>query len=176
MWLTSESRSARMLRTHALRVLLCAALVFALAGSPHAITRGPLPQFALSQADGAAVHSDQLVRPGTWVIVYVTPECAACRALLNAIDKSETRRQPSSIVVVVAAARAADLQIEASRYADHDDVVWLADMANAMPQQLATSGAPTIIGLRGRTIEWSVAGVLTNDTELMSIIGAWLDR
>jgi hypothetical protein len=152
---------------------LTAALIVAAGRVGMAVERKPLPAFTLTAADGAAVTSDRLVQSATWALIYVTPQCAPCQAVLRSLDRPGTSA-PHRRLVIVVAADAEGLRAEAGRYANLSDATWLADPSHAMLQLFEQPGAPVIFGVRARMIEWSLAGVLMDATDAESIVVAWL--
>jgi hypothetical protein len=50
----------------------------------------------------------------------------------------------------------------------------LADPSNAIPRPIGQAGAPNIIGMRAATIEWSLAGVLTDPADVKSVLVNWI--
>jgi len=141
-----------------------------------AVERMPLPAFTLTAGDGTAVTSDRLVRPGSWALIDVAPDCAPCQAVLRSIDRAEPQVPARRLVIVVAGVNAEGVLAEAARYPNLADATWLADPSNAMLQQIGQPGAPTIFGMRARMIEWSLAGVLMDATDTTSILASWLSR
>jgi hypothetical protein len=155
---------------------LAAALIVAAAGVAIAVERMPLPAFTLTRGDGTMVASDRLVQQGGWALIYVAPQCVPCQAVLRSIDRAEQPALGRRLVIVVAGVSLADLLQEAARYPDLSDATWLADPSNAIPQSIGQGGAPTIVGMRDKMIEWSVAGVLTDAADVKSILVNWLAR
>jgi thiol-disulfide isomerase/thioredoxin len=156
------------------KALVIAALIVAAGRIGVAVERMPLPAFTLTAGDGAVVTSDRLVQPGSWALIYVAPDCAPCRAVLRSIDRAQRDVPVKRLVIVVAGANADGVLAEAARYPNLSDATWLADPSNAVLQQLGQPGAPTIFGMRARTIEWSLAGVLMDATDARSILVNWL--
>jgi hypothetical protein len=156
------------------KAALIAALVVAAGRTGVAVERMPLPAFTLTAGDGTAVTSDRLVQPGSWALIYVAPDCAACQAVLRSIDRAERQAPTRRLVIVVAGVNADNVLAEAARYPNLSDVTWLADPSNAVLQQIGQPGAPIIFGMRARMIEWSLAGVLMDATDARSILVSWL--
>jgi hypothetical protein len=158
------------------RVALTAAMIAAAGRVGVAVERMALPAFTLSAGDGTAITSDRLVQPGNWALVYVAPQCAPCQAVLRSLDRTDDRAPARRVVIVVAGLTAEDLPAEAARYPNLSNATWLADPSNAVLQQIGQAGAPIIFGMRARTIEWSLAGVLMDATDARSILGSWLSQ
>jgi len=157
------------------RSVLVASVIVAAGSVGIAVERMALPVFTLTARDGAAVTSDRLVQPGTWALIYVGPHCVPCEAVLRSIDQAGLPTLKRRIVVVAASGPEAVLE-EAARYPGLADAVWLADVSNAIPRQIRHTGVPAIFGMRNNMIEWSVAGVLMDATDVKSILANWLER
>ena len=155
------------------RAALVACLIVACARVGIAVERMALPAFTLMRGDATSVASQSLVQTGGWVIVYVAPQCKPCQAILRSIDETGNPSLVRRVVVVVAGATAESLRGESARYPNLAGATWLGDAANAIPQAIAGAAAPTILGLRGQMIEWSLAGVLMDATDLKSVLAKW---
>jgi hypothetical protein len=140
-----------------------------------AVERMALPAFTLTAGDGATVESGALVHPGGWALIYVTPHCVPCQAILRSIDRAAHPQLPRRLVIVVAGASPAQVLEEAVRYPDLSDATWLGDPSGAIPQPIG-GAVPTILGMRDRMIEWSLAGVLTDPSDVKSILVHWTSR
>jgi hypothetical protein len=158
------------------RAALAAILIVAVARAGIAAERMPLPAFALTRGDGTAVASDRLVQTGGWAVIYVTPQCVACQAVLRSFDRAAQPTLARRLVIVVAGAGAEGVLEEAARYPDLSDATWLGDPSNAIPRPIGDAGVPNILGIQGTMIEWSLAGVLTDPADVKSILVNWLAR
>ena len=177
MWSISRfRRRGHAFALHRCRAALAAVFILAAGSAAIAVERMVLPVFALTAGDGAAVASDRLVRPGTWAFLYVSPQCLPCESVLRSIDPAQHPAFQRRLVVVVAGAGPAAVRDEAARYPGLADAVWLGDASNAIPRQIGHTGAPAIFGMRNDMIEWSVAGVLTDATDVQSILANWLEK
>ena len=177
MWsISSFSRSGHLNAVLRWRAVVAASLIVAAGSVGLAVERMPLPLFTLTGGDGAPITSDRLVQPGTWVLIYVGQQCPPCEAVLRSIERTEHPTLKRRLVVVVAASGPEAALEEAARYPGLAGVTWLADASNAIPRQLGQTGAPAMFGMRDTTIEWSVAGVLTDATEVKIILGNWIEK
>jgi hypothetical protein len=79
-------------------------------------------------------------------------------------------------VVVVAAGTAEDLQAIADRHPGIPRTAWYADTDGTMFTRLRLSGVPVATGLRDRTMEWSLSGVLADSHAVVSVLGSWIAR
>lgn len=158
------------------RALLCCAVLLATGAVGTAVERTNLPAFTLVRSDATTLASERLVQSGSWALLYVAPECLPCRAILRSLDRVEPQAPGSKLVIVLAGVSAEDLRVELARYPNLANATWLADPSSAMPRSIAEAGVPNVVGLQGRMIEWSVAGVLTDPADVKSILLAWLSR
>ena len=156
-------------------MMIVAALCLASPTGGWAAERKPLPAFALSAPDAAAVESSTLAVDGTWLFVYVQARCEPCDALLARIGGNE-RSSASRIVIVVAGMDAAGIPALAAKYPNLRASRWLADSARTAAAPLGVQAMPTVFGLRGPSIEWRLAGTVRNDRELDSILFTWLEQ
>jgi hypothetical protein len=135
-----------------------------------------LPPFSVANADRSAVTSDRLVKQGTWLMLYVRPDCALCDVMLGAIQDDPATLAAGRVVVVVAGAGAEELPALASRFPTLPLAVWHADPAMDAGQRLGLAGLPVVVGLRGSTIAWTLAGVLADRSTITSVSRGWLAK
>lgn len=141
-----------------------------------AIERGPLPAFALTGIDGQRVPASQVAMEGTWLIVYVQPGCAPCEAILKAAAQHDNPSVVDRLVLVVRSQAAAEVQAMADRHPRIGRSAWYMDQDGEMFTRLRLAGAPVVIGLRGKIIEWSLAGVLADARAVGSVLGSWVAK
>jgi hypothetical protein len=135
----------------------------------------PLAHFMVVPFEGDAVASESLVREGTWLLIHVEPDCAACDALLARMDDDEHAAAAARIAVIVTAdlARARAM---ARRFPRLHAARWVADPTAASRSPLGLLAAPTVLGLRGGAVEWRFAGLSRRPGEMESILSSWLKR
>ncbi len=138
-----------------------------------AFERKPLPAFDLTALDGLLVRSDQLPRPGRWLLVYVQGDCFACDALLD-LFQDPGAAGPSSKVVVVAKGAAEDVARLSAQFPHLGQASWYADNTGAAYDQLQLRGAPIVLGLREGTIDWNLSGFPAGSGAVQSILATWL--
>lgn len=158
------------------KFLIVGCLAAGLSAAPHATTaaeRRSLPPLALADLGGTAVEAP-LPDSGRWLLVYVRPGCARCDALLDQMNRDE-RSEPRRIAIVVAASPEA-AQVLRARYANVADARWLLDADGSAAKALLLPTVPAALGLRDRTIEWTLAGALRGGAELESVLFSWLGR
>ena len=157
------------------RTALIVAVIVATGRIGIAVERMALPAFTLTRGDGATVASGALVRPGRWALIYVAPQCRPCESILRSIDPAAHPALPQQLVIVVAGATPAQVLEEAARYPGLSDATWLGDPSSAIPQPIG-GAVPGIVGMQDKMIEWSLAGVLTDPSDVKSILVNWSGR
>jgi hypothetical protein len=145
-------------------------------GAASAIERKPLPPFTLSDASGAAVESAALVRPGTWLLIYVRPGCLPCQSVLKSVKLDRAPSLPSHIVVIVGGIRAEDLAAFAQQYAELRQAAWYADTEHLAETALGLTGLPITVGLRREQMEWRLAGIPASPVDLPSMLKTWTEN
>jgi hypothetical protein len=158
--------------TRSLLGTLCLAAVATAVG---AAERRPLPRFAVTSLEGTAVASESLPQEGAWLLIYAAPDCAPCDALIAKMDDDEHAEAASRIVVIVGA-DSSRARAVAGRFPDLQAARWLADPAHAGRDALRIQAQPTILGMRGESMEWRFAGVSRRPGEMESILSSWLKR
>jgi hypothetical protein len=138
-----------------------------------AIERMTLPAFALTDSAGRTVLSSQLTRPGNWLLVYVGTDCPPCESVLNAVDQEEGAALAPRMAIVVNSTDAEAIERTVRRHPRLAGASWYADAADGA-QALRATTVPAIFGLRDGTIEWSVAGVLNDPTDIKTIMSNWI--
>lgn len=159
----------------ALRLFVFAILV-TVAVPIGAIERGPLPVFDLTGIDGQRVSTSLVTMEGTWLIVYVQPGCDPCDAILKAAAQHDNPSVVDRLVLVVRSQTAEEVQAMAERHPRIGRTAWYMDKEGEMFTRLRLGGAPVVIGLRGKIIEWSLAGVLADARAVGSVLGSWIAK
>ncbi len=140
-----------------------------------AVERGPLPAFQVATLDGVVTASHQLPMPGTWLLIYVQPECFPCESLLQLFKPDQPTALPQKLVVVVGGT-AADARGVLATFPDLAQASWYADTLNEAFTQLNLQGAPVIVGLRQDVMEWDINGLLVDSRTMRSIVNSWLQE
>jgi len=144
-------------------------MLAALAG----ISAMPLPEFELTKLDGTVIHSSaELPSEGKWLLVYVQANCRPCDRLLDLVKQDEHPELPWKMVIVAGGDRASANGIRDKR-ADLADAQWYADPSRQAWWALRMSGAPMVFGVRDKTIQWSLSGILKSDNDVKSILASW---
>jgi hypothetical protein len=131
-----------------------------------------LPTFDLVGPEGETTTSVELAGAGPWVLVCVRPTSGPSRALLKALHGRADARTASRLVVLVDGT--AD-ELRGLREANPDLAAsWYADPAHQALRQLALQGVPTVFGLRGTQVAWTLQGSL--GSRQLAAIEGWLGR
>lgn len=131
-----------------------------------------LPSFTVTSSDGGAVASTVLSSQSRWLLIYVSPDCRSCERLIESLKEWQSPTLTSRIVVIVRSS-------EATRFiAEHRsgfDVAWYADPQDDAWRSLELKSAPTLMGVEGGEIKWTVSGVLNDPKALESVIRKWVE-
>jgi hypothetical protein len=158
------------------RALGSAMLAAALLGAPLRATEGRiLPAFEVVAIDGTPAASAALASSGTALLLVVEPSCMPCDSLLRAAASGESGAL-ERVAIVVEGADAAVARAEAARYPALAAARWYGDPGRAAGAGLNLTGRASIVGLRGRVIEWTLGGALADSKDLRAILGNWLAR
>jgi hypothetical protein len=151
-------------------------LATALGARPGAVERKPLPPFTVTALDGTAIASAELARDGNWLLVYVRRDCGSCDAVLRAIPADTVPGLAQRVVVIIGGVTPADVQEVPAQFKGLAAAAWTTDPSGDASARLDVRGVPVVLGIRGATIEWALAGVLSNSAELQSILSTWPQR
>ena len=106
----------------------------------------PAPAFTAEAADGAPVSLDDLLEPGLpLVLLFTSPSCGPCRALLPAISAWQAEHRERLTLAVLSSGDRATLRAEADEHglelalADDDLTVHDAFQANGTPSAVLVS-------------------------------------
>lgn len=152
---------------------LTGAAIFLWTAAAGAIERMKLPVFALTDSAGRTVVSNQLARPGNWLLVYVGTDCPPCESVLKSVGAEEAPSLAPRMVIVVNSTDAEAIEGLVRRHPSLAGAAWYADAAEGA-RALRVETVPAVFGVRDGTIEWSVAGVLTDPTDIKTIISNWV--
>ena len=154
-------------------LLSCWICLLVVATSTIAASEHPrLPSFSVTSSGGAAVASAALSSQSRWLLVYVSPSCRSCERLIESLKERQSPTLISRTVIVVRSA-------EAARYiAEHQsgfDVAWYADLQDDAWRSLELKSVPTLVGVEGGEIKWTVGGVLNDPKALESVVRRWVE-
>lgn len=157
------------------QALLVALVVCGLmAEHSHAVQPAPLPVFQVVGADGAVVQSDHLVSGGgQWLLLYIQADCRACEAVLQLIKQVQQHPNLPRRLVIIGGMNPLDMNALAQKYPDLSGALWTTDTSRNVFRLLKLAGTPTVLGIRGQTVQWSVNGVLKDTQQYKEILESW---
>jgi hypothetical protein len=134
--------------------------------------RRQLPELPVTALDGSAVAQDAVARSGHWLLAYVLPESAACRPVLRQLE-SVASASGSRLVLIVGAG-AAGARALTEQYPGLSKATLYLDVAHGSSKALKLTGVPVVMGMRDRSIAWSLGGTPSDARTLASILETWL--
>jgi hypothetical protein len=152
------------------------ALAVMLTATVSAIGPTPLPVTALTTLDGAASTTAALPADGQWLIVYLRPGCVPCEGLLRGVKPDQHEAVVQRTVVVVAADTAEEAMRLKENRPELAAATWFVDADQSFAQALELREAPVVLGMSGRTVQWSLGGVFTRGTRTADVMTSWLER
>lgn len=154
--------------------LVVAGLVAASA-SLEAVERKPLPPFSVTSSTGAVLTNAQLPVPEQWLLIYVSPGCAACDGLLASL-KSWQSAQLLQHTILIVGAQPADAQTYITRVLPPEvaAIPWYADNQAQVWNGLHLTGTPVLVGVRKGQVQWAISGVLNDPSSLQSVVTNWV--
>lgn len=144
-------------------------MIDASATAARAAERQAWPAVEFIVADGSPIGSGSLTRIGNWIVVYVSRDSRACDAMLASIQQDAADR-----VVVIVAGDAEAVAAAARSRENLRHAIWVGDPGAAFRDRLKIDSTPVVIGVRDSTIEWSLAGVFANTSDVSAILVNWL--
>jgi hypothetical protein len=141
-----------------------------------ATERRPLPELTVSMLDGTAVTTADLASEGHWLLIYVEPACGSCAAVLGAMTREDHPGKAQRVTVVVGGATLEQANALASSATELADARWVVDTGGTARQLLGVRSSPTVMGVRTRSIEWALTGVLRRNSEMESVLVSWLNQ
>lgn len=136
---------------------------------------GPLPDFDLMTAEGTAFNSRNFTVDRQWLILYLQPGCRSCETLLHLIKNQ--RNHPNlvrRIVIIEEGMTAAELRRLKLQFPDLAQARWYTSPPKSVQRGLKLSGAPVVLGMGRRTIQWSINGLLSRDgTQIRNAMESW---
>lgn len=153
--------------------LFITALCGILAPCASAVQPGPLPPFQVTALDGMIVQSTQLAPDSQWLIVYLQSECHPCEAVLQLVKQKQEHPNLPRRMVIIGGMTVAALNALSLKYPDLAGARWVADTTGVALKQIKFAGAPTVIGLKGQNIVWTINGILSDPRQYKSILETW---
>jgi hypothetical protein len=148
-------------------------IVFLLSMMAVAVEPVPLPDIQLTAADGSTVKSSALPTTGNWFIIYIQPRNQFSDNLLRLLKKDDYPTLAAHAVIIVGGTTD-DLKTAQARFPDLASATWYADTNRSAFTLMKLTGAPMILGIKQRTISWSLSGVLSDVNVAKSILNTWL--
>jgi hypothetical protein len=134
----------------------------------------PLPDFEVKTVEGRAVKSSAFTSEERWLLVYIEPGCQPCETILRVFQReTEAGDQSKRVVVVVGGRQPDEVRAMAAGFPWLPPGCWYADPARHASLALKAKGAPVVYGIRKGNIEWTLAGALSGQKNLKSILLTW---
>jgi hypothetical protein len=149
-------------------------MIFLLSMVAVAVEPVPLPDIQLTAADGSTVKSSALPTTGNWLIIYIQPRNQFSDNLLRLLKKDQYPTLAAHAVIIVGGS-IDDLKTAQTRFPDLATATWYADTNRSAFTLMKLTGAPMILGIKQRTIAWSLSGVLSDVNVAKSILNTWVE-
>ena len=149
-------------------------MVFLLSTMAAAVDPAPLPDIQLTAADGATVKSNALPSQGNWLIIYIQARNQFSDNLLRLFKKDQYPTLAQHAVIIVGGS-VDDFKSAQTRFPELAAATWYADTNRSAFGLMKLTGAPRILGIRQRTIAWSLSGILADVNVAKSILNTWLE-
>jgi hypothetical protein len=155
-------------------IALTLGMVFLLSMTATAVEPVTLPDIQLTSADGATVKSTALPTQGNWLIIYIQPRNQFSDNLLRLFKKDQYPALAQHTVIIVGGS-VDDLKSAQTRFPELALATWYADTNRSAFGLMKLTGAPMILGIKQRTIAWSLSGILADVNVAKSILNTWLE-
>src|ERR1051326_4963766 len=155
-------------------IVAALAMIFLLPMTGTAIEPVPLPDIQLTAADGSTVKSTALPSQGNWLMIYVQPRNQFSDNLLRLFKKEQYPTLAQHAVIIVGGS-VDDLKTAQARFPELAAASWYADPNRSAFTLMKLTGAPMILGIKQRTIAWSLSGILSDVNVAKSILNTWLE-
>ena len=149
-------------------------MIFLLSVMAAAVEPVPLPDIQLTAADGSTVKSSALPSQGNWLIIYIQPRNQFSDNLLRLLKKDQYPTLAQHTVIIVGGT-VDDLKIAQTRFPELASATWYADLNKSAFSLMKLTGAPMILGIKQRTISWSLSGILSDVNVAKSILNTWVE-
>jgi len=153
---------------------LAASGVMTAAASLAAAAGRPLPPLQLVSPSGAVVTDAAFANEDRWLLVYVAPDCGSCDRLLAALTGWRATLPADRVAIVVAGQPAAARAYAEAHAIDAAGFAWYADAAGAGARAIGAMRLPTLAGVGGGELSWSISGVLNQPGVIEPTIRSWL--
>ncbi|MCU1332543.1 MAG: hypothetical protein JWM08_1535 [Candidatus Angelobacter sp.] len=149
-------------------------MLFLLSIMAAAVEPVPLPDIQLTAADGSTVKSNALPSQGNWLIIYIQPRNQFSDNLLRTLKRDQYPTLAQHAVIIVGGS-IEDLKIAQMRFPELAQATWYADTNKSAFGLMKLTGAPMILGIKQRTITWSLSGILSDVNVAKSILNTWVE-
>jgi hypothetical protein len=154
-------------------IALTLGMVFLLSMVAGAVEPVPLPDIQLTAADGTTIKSTALPSQGNWLMIYIQPRNQFSDNLLRLFKKDQYPTLAQHAVIIVGGS-VDDLKNAQARFPELALATWYADTNRSAFGLMKLTGAPMILGIKQRTIAWSLSGILADVNVAKSIVNTWL--
>jgi hypothetical protein len=156
-----------------LAILRLAALLVWVAAAPCASAANrPLPELQILTLDGAALPPGSLTHSGHWLLVYVLPQSASCRSLLQQLDP--IAGAGAGNVALIVGGDATQARALTGSFSGLAKATLYLDPTHQGLRDLGLAGVPVVLGMKDAAIEWTLGGALSDPKKLESILKTWL--
>jgi hypothetical protein len=149
-------------------------MLFLLSIMAAAVEPVPLPDIQLTAADGSTVKSNALPSQGNWLIIYIQPRNQFSDNLLRTLKRDQYPTLAQHAVIIVGGG-IEDLKTAQTRFPELALATWYADTNKSAFGLMKLTGAPMILGIKQRTITWSLSGMLSDVNVAKSILNTWVE-
>ncbi len=155
-------------------VAISLGVIFLLSIGAAAVEPVPLPDIQLTAADGSTVKSNALPSQGNWLIIYIQPRNQFSDNLLRLLKKDQYPTLAQHAVIIVGGS-VDDLKTAQIRFPELSLATWYADTNKSAFGLMKLTGAPMILGIKQRTITWTLSGILSDVNVAKSILNTWVE-
>jgi hypothetical protein len=139
-----------------------------------------LAEFVVETIDGRPIKAFELSSEDQWILVYVTPNCPNCQALLTQLNSTATPRLIQRTVIIVG-----DNLDEAKTLARSYPALsmpWYADTSKEARNHLKIGDPPMIVGAKKTGFpglvreDWRYSGIPSGSAAALESIKKWVDQ
>jgi len=157
-----------------MKLLMTTVLLAILIGAAHGAPPRQLPELTLQSVSGESILTEHIQFPGSWLLVYLSGNEKIDRDLLSAMQVFYEQPSAGKVVLCVPGATPNALGELKKSHQKLAALRWLADSDRSAAGALQLSGSAMIMGMRGFTIQWSVAGSGKDQNKLRSLLVDWV--
>lgn len=138
----------------------------------------PLPDVAVTAADGSRVSLPALTAEGHWLVMVVATDSTPSARLVSALKEwqAEVPHLADRAVLVFTGPGDRTQQFVAARGDEMPAARWFVDADGSAATALRVTGTPAIIGVADGRIEWVLAGVLNDPKTFQKALTGWVGR